>query len=60
MSLLDGSKSLDLAALLLDLDTSVEVLGHLLSGNADELSFKFETLSRFESQINFLLRFGIN
>ena len=49
LSLLNGAESLDLAALLLDLDTGVKVLGHLLSGNAYELGFKLEALSRFES-----------
>jgi len=49
-----------LTALLLDLDTGGEILGHLLSGDAHELSFKFEALSWFESQINFLLRFSVN
>ncbi len=34
LGLLDGSKRLDLAASLLLLDTLVEFLGHLLSGDA--------------------------
>jgi hypothetical protein len=34
LGLLDGSKRLDLAASLLLLDTLIEFLGHLLSGDA--------------------------